>query len=102
MRVRDFAKETPNEEQPAALRKREPALDWPRYGEMRFLDATVGYSINEPNAVLRNIDLHIQPSQKVHGRWVSRPIQNTVNRSKTNQHVMVLVAKHLGAIRASS
>ena len=64
-RVQDFAKETPNEEKFIAARLWELAVDWPKYGEVRFLDTTIGYGSNELEAILRNINLHIQAGQKL-------------------------------------
>ncbi|KAE8342586.1 hypothetical protein BDV24DRAFT_173847 [Aspergillus arachidicola] len=63
-RIRDFANQTPTEEPDVTSQLEVPSPDWPIFGEVKFMGAEIAYGKDEPESVLKNIDLHIRAGQK--------------------------------------
>ncbi|OJZ85746.1 hypothetical protein ASPFODRAFT_46813 [Aspergillus luchuensis CBS 106.47] len=61
-RVRDFIEETESEEKDSEVNS--PLTAWPQYGAVEFDNFAAAYSDSAP-LVLRDIDLHIQPGEKI-------------------------------------
>ncbi|RAH58571.1 ABC multidrug transporter [Aspergillus piperis CBS 112811] len=61
-RVRDFVEETESEEKDSEVNS--PLTAWPQYGAVEFDNFAAAYTNSAP-LVLRDIDLHIQPGEKI-------------------------------------
>jgi ABC-type multidrug transport system fused ATPase/permease subunit len=75
-RIKDFAEDTPSEERNPTAQAQEPPPEWPRHGEIAFVDTSIAYGCSEgAKPVLNGIRLHLVAGEKIGlcgktGRWV--------------------------------
>ncbi|KAE8393320.1 multidrug resistance-associated protein [Aspergillus alliaceus] len=66
MRIKEFAEDTPSEERNPTVQVQDPFPEWPRHGEIEFIDTSIAYNCSEgTKPVLNGIRLHLGAGEKI-------------------------------------